>query len=188
MNPKKNEHKWGIAQNKIDRIERLLKARIIETEHTITDDMKLVDGVVVTLQVKADKDVKGDPNGRMRVMFGNIGERQTIPIKETETNVDGIVSALALFVKQKKQSVNLDTKRAEERIAGIKLAKELADELGGRYEDARLYTKCKIGKNIDLDFKGESIAITIRGLDKSQTKAIVGEVTFFGLLEPEEDQ
>lgn len=188
MNPKKNELKWSLAQNKIDRIERILRAKLLELGYTTTDDFKIIEGVVTLLQIKADKDVRGDPNGRMRIIFGETSERQNIPIKDDNTNVDGIANAIIIFVKQKRQSFSLEKKRKQEREEAAVCAQALAQKCGGRFEETPMYIRTKIGKNIDVNFRGEEGDVTIRGLNKSQIVSLVDEINFFGLLVKEDDQ
>jgi hypothetical protein len=173
MNPKRSEHKWQLAQNKLERIAKLLRKRLTESDHELSEDMKLLDGVVVLLQIKSDKDPKGEPNGRIRIVFGDPGHSQTIPIRDDETNIDGVVQALTLFLNTKKKSIDLEQKKQQYLQQNTELIRGLADKLHGSYELILDTPKCMIQNRVALYVDNHCITMVISKLDEKQVLSII---------------
>lgn len=173
MNTKRSEHKWQIVHNKVDRVVKLLKNKLGEAGHELSEDMKLIDGIVVLLTVKPDKDHRGEPNGRIRIVFGDPGHSQTIPIRDDEVNVDGVVQALGLFLDTKKKSIDLQQKKQQYLQQNAELIQSLANKLHGSYESILDTPKCTIQNRVTLYVDNHSITMVINKLDEKQVSSII---------------
>jgi hypothetical protein len=187
MNKNPNTHKWMTAANKVDRLDKLLRSELTKQGHQVSADGKIIDGAVVLLTLKADKDAHGDPSGKIRVVFGETGERQVIPIKDTEQNVESVVQAIGIFLTRKKTESERTAQELKTQELDEHLAKEFAKEFDGNYVSVFRNVRCELGKNAILHVQNEEVSLAIHGLTSDQARSLVNEIKSYGLIK-ESDQ